>query len=163
LLSEAKVVVMGTAAVARTRSDDSIREDVLNELKWDPITAFSDIAVEVADGVVRLSGFVSNYWKKDEAEKIAKRVYGVKGVTNDIAVQLTSPRSDSEIARDVIRALENHVAIPAEKIQGTVKDGWVTLEGTVDWPYQKMLAEAAVKQLRGVVGVTNNIEHRARY
>jgi osmotically-inducible protein OsmY len=87
----------------------------------------------------------------------------VRGVINDITVQLTSPRSDSEITRNVIRALENHVAIPAEKIQVAVKDGWVTLEGTVDWPYQKMLAEAAVKHLRGVVGVTNNIEHRARY
>jgi osmotically-inducible protein OsmY len=68
--------VTGTAAVERTSSDESIREDVLHELKWDPITAFSDIAVEVADGLARLSGFVSNYWKKVEAGKIAKRVYG---------------------------------------------------------------------------------------
>ena len=143
----------------QTRSDDSIRNDVLFELKWDPkIGSSSDIAVAVKDGVVTLSGFVRSYWDKDAAEQAAKRVYGVRGVANDIEVKPSSMRTDPEIARDVIHELESHVSIPSDKIKVTVKNGWVTLEGTVDWQYQKTLAESAVKKLRGVLGIFNNIE-----
>ncbi len=110
------------------------------------------------DGVVTLSGYVPSYWEKDAAEKAVKRVYGVKGVANDIEVKLTSTRTDPEIARDAVHELENHVSLPHDRIKVTVKHGWVTLEGTVDWQYQKVLAESAVKSLRGVIGVTNNIE-----
>jgi osmotically-inducible protein OsmY len=94
------------------------------------------------------------------AEKAVKRVYGVRGVANDIEVKLASTRSDPEIARDAIHELESHIGIPSEKIKVTVKSGWVTLEGNVglDWQYQKILAESAVKKLRGVIGITNNIE-----
>jgi osmotically-inducible protein OsmY len=154
---------MATAAPMSTRSDESIRGDVLSELKLDPKIASTDITVAVKDTIVLLSGFASSYWEKDEAENAAKRVHGVRGVANDIVVRPTSLRTDPEIARDVVRALESHVGIPAESIKTTVRNGWVTLEGTVDWPYQKMLAESAVKGLKGVVGITNNIEHRARY
>jgi osmotically-inducible protein OsmY len=145
-------------AKMQVRSDDDIREDVMLELQWDPKITSSDIAVAVKDGVVTLSGFVHSYWEKDAAEKAAKRVYGVKGVANDIGVKLPSARTDPEIARDAVQALESHVSIPADKIKVTVKNGWVTLEGKVDWQYQKAIAESAVKNLKGVVGITNNIE-----
>jgi osmotically-inducible protein OsmY len=142
----------------QTRGDDSIHEDVLFELKWDPkISASSDIAVAVKEGVVTLSGFVRSYWDKDAAEEAAKRVYGVRGVANDIEVKLTETRTDPEVARDAVHELESHISIPADKIKVTVKNGWVTLEGTVDWQYQKSLAESAVKKLRGVVGIKNNL------
>src|SRR6202051_971037 len=142
------------------RRDDIIRDHVLFELKSDPKIASSDIAVAVKDGVVTLSGFVPSYWEKDAAEKAVKRVYGVRGVANDIEVKLSSTRTDPEIARDAVRELESHISIPSEKIKVTVRNGWVTLEGSigVEWQYQKILAESAVKKLRGVIGITNNIE-----
>ena len=136
-----------------------IRSDVLFELKWDPrIGSSSDIAVAVKEGVVTLSGFVHSYWDKDAAEKAVKRVYGVRGVANDIEVKLDSKRIDPEIARDAVHELESHVSLPSDKIKVTVKNGWVTLEGNVDWQYQKTLAESAIKKLRGVVGIINNVE-----
>lgn len=147
----------------QTRTDDSIRSDVLFELKWDPkISSSSDIAVAVKEGVVTLSGFVHSFWDKDAAEKAAKRVYGVRGVANDIEVKLGSTRTDPEIAREAIHELESHISIPNEKIKVTVKNGWVTLEGSVDWQYQKELAESAVKKLKGVIGINNNIEVRPK-
>ena len=152
---------MPTTTQART--DNSIREDVLRELEWDPeISSDSDIAVAVKDGVVTLTGFVPSFWEKDAAEKAAKRVYGVKGVADDIEVKLFWQRTDPEIARDAVHELESHVSIPAEKIKVTVKNGWVTLEGTVDWEYQKSLAKSAVKKLTGLTGVSNEIEVRPK-
>src|ERR1700736_5259505 len=144
------------------RSDATIREDVMIELKYDPKITSTDIAVAVKDGVVTLSGFASSYWEKDAAEKAAKRIYGVKGVANDIQVKLGVTRTGPEIARDAVHELESHISIPADRIKVTVRAGWVTLEGTVDWQYQKALAESAVKKLKGVLGVTNNIEVKAR-
>ena len=128
------------ATTTQARTDNSIREDVLRELNWDPtITSASDIAVAAKDGVVTLSGFVPTYWDKDAAEKAAKRVYGVKGVANDIAVKPLWQRIDPEIARDAVHELESHVSIPADRIKVTVKDGWLTLEGTVDWEFRRSL------------------------
>jgi osmotically-inducible protein OsmY len=147
------------ATKTQTRSDNSLRDDVLLELKWDPkISSASDIAVAVKDGVVTLSGFVPSFWEKDAAEKAVKRVYGVRGMANDIEVKLFWQRTDPEIARDAVHELESHVSIPADRIKVTVKDGWVTLEGTVDWEYQKSLAQSAMKKLKGVSGVTNKIQ-----
>jgi osmotically-inducible protein OsmY len=147
------------ATKTQTRSDNSLRDDVLLELKWDPkISSASDIGVAVKDGVVTLTGFVPSFWEKDAAEKAVKRVYGVRGIANDIEVKLFWQRTDPEIARDAVHELESHVSIPADRIKVTVKDGWVTLEGTVDWEYQKSLAQSAMKKLKGVSGVTNKIQ-----
>jgi osmotically-inducible protein OsmY len=147
------------ATKTQTRSDNSLLDDVVLELKWDPkISSASDISVAVKDGVVTLSGFVPSFWEKDAAEKAVKRVYGVRGIANDIEVKLFWQRTDPEIARDAVHELERHVSIPADRIKVTVKDGWVTLEGTVDWEFQKILAKSAVKKLKGVTGVTNKIE-----
>jgi osmotically-inducible protein OsmY len=145
-------------ATRQVRTDDDIRETVLEELKWDPKVTSPDVAVAVKDGVVTLTGFVSSYWEKEAAEKAAKRVYGVRGVANDLQIKLATERTDPEIARDAVHAIESHVGIPSDRIKVTVKYGWVTLEGSVDWQYQKSLAESAVKNIGGVLGVTNNIE-----
>ena len=150
---------MATMIETPVRSDASIRESVISELKWDPkIARPDDIAVAVKDGVATLTGFVRSYYEKEAAEKAAKRVYGVRGVANDIEVKSTLTRTDPEIARDAVHAIQSHISLPADQIKVTVKNGWVTLEGAVDWQYQKMLAESAVRGLRGVMGVTNNIE-----
>lgn len=149
-------------AVSTATSDEAIHDAVSSELKWDPKITSNDIAIRVKDGVVTLTGYVHSYWEKDAAEKAAKRVYGVSAVANDIEVKLLSERTDPEIARDVVNELESHVSIPSDKIKATVKNGWVTLEGTVDWQFEKNLAESAVKKLKGVVGITNNIEVKPR-
>ena len=146
------------ATTTQATTDDSVREDVLSELKWDPrISSENDIAVAVKDKVVTLSGFVPTFWDKDAAERAAKRVYGVKAVANDISVKPLWQRTDPEIARDAIQQLERHISIPYDKIKVSVKNGWVTLEGTVDRELQKKLAHSAVKKLKGVTGITNNI------
>jgi osmotically-inducible protein OsmY len=153
---------MATMTSVPAKSDTALREDVMFELKYDPKIASPDIAVAVKDGVVTLTGYASSYWEKDAAEKAAKRVYGVKAVANEIQVKLGITRTDPEIARDAVHELESHVSIPADRIKVTVKAGWVTLEGMVDWQYQKTLAESSIKRLKGVLGVTNNIEVKPR-
>ena len=149
-------------ATAEVRSDVAIREDVLLELKWDPKIKSDDIAVAVKEGVVTLSGFVSSYWELDAAEKAAKRVYGVKGVANDLEVKLFWQRTDPEIARSAVEVLQSHVSIPSQDIKVSVKNGRVTLEGTVEFEFQKILAQSAVKKLRGVTGVVNKIQIKPR-
>src|ERR1700734_3861982 len=148
---------MAAIADVKTRSDSAINQDVMLELKWDPKITSNDIAVAVKDGVVTLSGFASSYMEKDAAEKAAKRVYGVRGVANDIQIKLSSARTDPEVARDAVHELESHVLIPADKIKVTVRNGWVTLDGEVDRQYQKNLTESSVKKLKGVIGINNNI------
>ena len=149
---------MAAFADVTTRPDSAISQDVILELKWDPKITSNDIAVAVKDGVVTLSGFVSSYMEKEAAEKAAKRVYGVRAVANDIQIKLSSARTDPEVARDAVHELESHVLIPADKIKVTVRNGWVTLEGNVDWQFQKNLAESSVKKLKGVIGITNDIQ-----
>jgi osmotically-inducible protein OsmY len=148
---------MGSATATPIRADSAIREDVLFELKWDPKITATDIGVAVKDGVVTLTGYVPSYWEKVEAEKDAKRVHDVRAVANDLEVKLPLSRTDPEIARDVVRELDSHIGLPKNKIAATVKNGIVTLEGTVDWHYQKMLAESSVKKLKGVIAVINSI------
>src|SRR5258708_26192198 len=140
------------------RSDDSLRNDVQFELKYDPKITSSDIGVAVKEGVVTIFGSVPSYWEKDAAEKAAKRVFGVKAVANDIEVKPDRKRTDPEIARDVVHELQSHISIPSDQIKATVKNAWITLEGSVAWQYQKILAESAVKKLRGVLGIINHIE-----
>ncbi|WP_439409065.1 BON domain-containing protein [Bradyrhizobium sp. DASA03076] len=141
------------------KSDSEIERDVRDELKWDPDLDASDIAVSVKDGVVTLAGFTHSYADRLEAESAAKRVVGVKAVANDIEVRLPSidQRPDPDIARDAIAALKQELPISHEKIKAVVKDGWITLEGAVEWQYQKTAAEHAVRKIKGVKGVTNVI------
>ena len=146
------------------RTDSEIERDVVEELKWNPDLDSTDIAVTVKDGVVTLAGFVKSYVDKTEAEVAAKRVAGVVAVANDIAVRLpaTDERTDPEIAREAVASLRSQLPISAERIKVVVKNGWVTLEGTVEWHYQRNIAEAAVGYLRGVKSVTNLIGLRPR-
>jgi osmotically-inducible protein OsmY len=141
------------------KSDNEIERDVRDELKWDPDLDDSDIAVSVKDGVVTLAGFTKSYTDRLEAEIAAKRVAGVRAVANDIDVRLPAidQRPDPEIARDAVAALKAELPISHDRIKLIVKDGWVTLEGGVEWQYQKTTAENAVRRVKGVKGVTNVI------
>jgi osmotically-inducible protein OsmY len=146
------------------KTDSEIKRDVEDELRWDPDVDATDIGVSVKDGVVALTGFVRSYAQKWEAEKIAKRVGGVRGVANDIEVRLpaVNERPDPEIARDAIAALKAELPYTSESLKALVKNGWVTLEGEVEWYYQKERAETAVRRARGVKGVINSIVIRPR-
>jgi osmotically-inducible protein OsmY len=148
---------MTTLADTKPRTDEDVRADVLREFKWDPQITSKDIGGSIKDGVVTLYGFVSSFMEKDAAENAAKRVQGVRAVANDIEIKPSFARTDAEIARDVLQNLANHIFLPAHKITVTVRDGWVTLEGTVDWRYQKKFAEDGAKTIRGVVGIKNHV------
>jgi osmotically-inducible protein OsmY len=143
-------------------TDKEIQQEVLRELEWEPQVNSTEIGVAVKDGIITLSGFVDSYVKKYNAERAAKRVYGVKAVANDLEVKLPSgaERTDPEIAQAAVKALESRFMVPHDQIKVTVRNGWITLEGTVKWQFQKQAAESAVRQLTGVKGITNMIEVR---
>jgi osmotically-inducible protein OsmY len=146
------------------KSDSEIERDVKEELGWHPDLDATDIAVTVKNGVVTLTGFVKSYTDKYEAEAAAKRVAGVIAVANDIEVRLPSvdERPDPEIARDAAAAIKNQLPISFEHIKVIVKNGWVTLDGQVEWQYQRQTAESAVRRIKGVKGVSNLIQLRPR-
>lgn len=146
------------------RSDIDIKRDVDAELHANPDIDATDIAVAVKNGVVTLSGYVRSYMQKWEAEKTAKRVTGVAAVANDIEVRLPvfNQRPDPEIAREAVSAIQNRLPYSSDHIRVVVRDGWVTLEGSVEWNYQRERAEDAVRYLRGVKGVINLIHLQPR-
>ena len=141
------------------RSDGEIEKDVKAELEWDPDLDATDIAVSVKKGVVTLAGFVKSYTDKYEAEAAAKRVAGVVAVANDIEVRMPSvdERPDPDIAREAAAAIKSQLPISSENIKIIVKNGWVTLEGEVEWQYQRQTAENVVRRIKGVKGVSNTI------
>jgi osmotically-inducible protein OsmY len=148
-----------------TRLDDSeIRRRVLAELDWDPSIDASDVGVAVKDGVVTLTGTIPSYWQEKEVERVVRRIVGVRAVAEELAIKLpgTAERSDADIAQSVLSGLRFNVAVPTNRIQVMVEKGWVTLEGQVEWQFQKAAAESEVKYLMGVKGVTNNIEIKPR-
>ncbi len=142
------------------KTDAEIQKDVLEEIKWIPLVRETEIGVTVLDGIVTLTGTVDLYRKKIEAEKAAKRVEGVKAVVTDIFVDYSYPnkKSDVEIAKSVLKALENNATVPKDKIKVRVEDGFVTLDGEVAWDYQRQAAKKSINSLYGVVGVHNNIQ-----
>ena len=146
------------------RLDSDIKRDVEDELKWDPGIDATDIGVAIHNGVVTLSGFVHSYGQKTQAERDAKRVAGVVGVANDIEVRLPviDQRPDPDIVRDAVSALKVELPFSSENIKVVARDGWLTLEGAVEWNYARERAENAVKNIRGVKGVTNSIEVKPR-
>src|SRR5436189_3546682 len=121
------------------KSDGEIERDVKDELQWDPDLDATDIAVSVKSGVVTLAGYVKSYSDKYEAETAAKRVAGVLGVANDLEIRLPSvdQRPDPDIARDAVAAIKARLPISSENIKVVVQNGWVTLEGRVEWQYQR--------------------------
>jgi len=147
-----------------TRTDEQIQRDVLEELRWDARVQSNEIGVSVTDGVVSLTGWVDSYTKKWVAERTAHRVRGVRAVANDIEVRMPSSidRTDSDIAEAATRALQWDAFVPIERLDVTVSRGWVTLQGEVEWQYQRRAAERAVRRLSGVRGVTNLIALRPR-
>lgn len=142
------------------RSDSDIKQDVHDELIWDPSLNEGAIEIDVRNGVVTLSGTVDSYAQERTATIDAERVWGVNVVVDhlDVVVPTDHARSDADIARAVNDALQWNIEVPPNRITARVDDGFVTLDGTVDWYYQKTAATDAVQYLRGVCGVTNNVK-----
>jgi osmotically-inducible protein OsmY len=141
------------------RSDADIKRDVEDELRWDPDINATDIAVAVKDGVVTLAGFVRSYGQKQQAEDDTKRVVGVMGVANDIDVRLpiVERRPDPEIARDVVAALKRNLPYASEHLKVVVQQGVVTLEGSVEWQFQRERAAISAQRIRSVKSIINQI------
>ena len=146
------------------RADSDIKRDVEAELKWAPDVWDTDMAVKVTGGVVTLTGYAVSAYDKSRAEAAAKRVLGVAGVANDLAVRAPfgGTPTDPEIARDAVAALKIELPLVWENIKPIVKEGHVGLEGTVEWHDQRERAEAAVRRLRGVLSVRNSISLKPR-
>jgi osmotically-inducible protein OsmY len=142
------------------KSDKELRQDVLEELEYEPSIDARDIGVIVKDGVVTLAGNVKSYFEKWKAERAAERVAGVRAVANEIEVRLPGEdkRTDADIAAAAVQALKWNVLVPPDKVKVTVDNGWITLKGEVNYRYQKEAAENAIRNLSGVIGVSNLIE-----
>lgn len=141
------------------KTDLQLQRDVLEELKFEPSIREAEIGVAAKAGVVTLTGFVDTYVERFSAERAAERVGGVKAVADEIKVKLPGihQRTDTEIAHAAVNALKWDVQVPDDRIKTYVDDGWIVLEGDVDWQYQKWAAEDAVRKLTGVKGLSNLI------
>lgn len=140
-------------------SNHELQQHVLDALDWEPGVDAAGIGVSVDNGVVTLRGDVRTYTERQIAERVALNVYGVKAIANDLNVHLMGgyERTDTEIAQAAVTALKWNTVVPADRVTATVANGWVTLKGTLDFYHESAAAERAVRDLRGVKGVSNAI------
>lgn len=153
-----------TTVLTEVKTDSQLKTDVEAELKWDPRVNANEVGVAVKHGVITLTGTVDSYSKRYSAEEAAHRVRGVKAVANDIEVRLleSTGRNDSDIAGAAVHALEWDAMVNVEDLDVTVSKGWVTLKGTVNWPFEKHDADRVVSRLAGVRGVSNLLTVKPR-
>ena len=138
----------------------SLQQAVLDELDWEPSVHSADIGVTANDGVVTLTGHVGSYAEKIAAERATGRVSGVKAVAEELEVRYPSAlkQGDDDIAKWALQVLSWDINVPKDTVKIKVEKGFVTLSGDVDWYYQRSAAEADVRKLHGVIGVTDNIK-----
>lgn len=141
------------------KTDSELKIDVLAELSWDPLVPEARVGVAVNEGVVTLTGHLDSYAEKVATKRAAERVSGVKAIAMELEVIPVGihKRSDTEIAAAAQHALSWSTAVPQNRIQLSVEKGWVTLNGEVDWNFQRKGAERLIRPLKGVVGITDNI------
>ena len=144
--------------------DSELQHDVLDELAWEPSVDAAEIAVSVENGIVILNGVVKSLNEKWTAERVAERVDGVRAVTDELVVKLAgdSQYTDADIAQATVNALDWNTSVPRDRIKILVEQGWVPLKGTVEYHFQKIAAETAVRHLKGVKGVSNTIAIKPR-
>ena len=141
------------------KTDTELKTDVLSELKYEPGIKIAEIGVWVKDGTVTLNGSVSSYSDKNKAVSAVKRIAGVKAIADDIAIKLMNPMNytDGDIAASAIMHIDSCTLVPTNSINVTVRHGWITLDGEVEWGYQKNAAANVVKHLSGVKGLFNSV------
>lgn len=144
--------------------DKVLRQNIIDELDFEPSINAANIGVTVEKGVVTLSGHVGSYVEKIAAERLVEKVKGVRAIAQEIEVRYPDQpkRSDDEIAQRALNILHWSVHVPEGAIHVKVQKGWITLTGTVEWQYQRHAAESAVRKLTGIVGVSNLIEINPR-
>lgn len=144
------------------KTDSDLKRDVVAELTWDPAVKSTAIGVAVKNGVVTLSGHLDTYFEKDAVAKALRRVAGVKAIALELDVKLSAQhqRSDTDIAASAEQALKWNASAPVEAIRLTVEHGWVTMQGEVEWEFQRRSVEKAIRPLMGVVGISNEIKLR---
>ncbi len=140
--------------------DKRLRQDVIEEMEFEPSLDAASIGVAAEHGIITLSGHVPSYPQKMAAERAAWRVRGVKGIAQNVEVRLPGHKrsADDEIAQRAVNILAWNTQVPHDAVKISVSDGWVTLSGEVSWNHQRTVAEAAVRELSGVVGVFNRID-----
>lgn len=145
-------------------SDSTLRQDIIDELDFEPSIDAAEIGVAVENGVATLTGHVPTYAQKLTVEEVVRRVKGVKGMAQEIEVRPfgTNRTADDEIAKRAVNTINWNTSVPDGAVQVKVQDGWVTVTGKVEWQYQKKAAADAVRDLAGVVGVSNQIEIKQR-
>ncbi len=141
------------------KTDSDLKKDVLTELLWDPLVPEARVGVAVTDGVVTLSGHVDTYAQKVAAKRAVERVGGVKAIAVELDVIPLGihQRSDTEIAAAVENALNWNTSVPPDRVRVSVERGWVTVEGDLDWNFQRRAVERMIRPLKGVVGITDNL------
>ena len=146
------------------KTDTQLKKDVNDELEWEPSINATNIGVAVHNGVVTLSGHIQTFAEKAAIERVVQRIDGVKAMALELDVKLAPghQRNDTEIAESARVAMQAQALVPADKITLKVEHGWVTLNGEVEWDYQRTNAERTVHALMGVVGVTNRITLKSR-
>lgn len=142
------------------KTDEALKRDVEAELAWDPAVNSSAVGVVVNDGVVTLTGHLDSYAQKWAVEKALRRLAGVKAIAMELDVRVAPDhvRSDTEIAQAAETALKWHTMVPTDAIRLRVDKGWVTIDGQVDWDFERRAVEATLRHLKGVVGITNDIQ-----
>ena len=142
------------------KTDAEIKKDVLAELLWDPLISETKVGVTVKEGVVTLTGHLDSYAEKVAAKRATERVSGVKAIAVELDVIPSGvhQRSDTEIALAVEHALGWNTSVPQDRVKVAVEKGWVTLTGELDWNFQRHAVERMVRPLKGVVGITDNIQ-----
>lgn len=145
-------------------SDSILKQDIIDELDFEPSIDAADIGVAVDGGVVTLTGHVPTYAQKVKVEDVVRSVKGVKAIAQEMEVRPfgTHKTADDEIAKRAVNTIAWHTSVPGGAVQISVQSGWIKLTGKVEWQYQKTAAEDAVRHLAGVIGVTNQIEIRPR-
>jgi len=146
------------------KTDADLKRDVTAELAWDPAVKSTAVGVAVKDGVVTLTGHLDTFAEKHAAARAVRRVAGVKAIALELDVKLSPDhkRSDTDIAASAEQALQWNTLVPLEAIRLTVDHGWVTLQGEVEWDYQRRSVEKVIRPLMGVVGISNEIALRVR-
>jgi len=145
-------------------NDISVRQNVLDELQYEPSVNAAHIGVTAEGGVITLTGHVDTYAEKLQAEKAARRIKGVRAIADDIVVRhaFDKKMADDEIASRALSILKWDAMVSAAALTVTVRDGWISLSGQVDWNFQRRAAESAVRKLSGVRGVNNDIVVKPR-
>jgi osmotically-inducible protein OsmY len=146
------------------KTDSDLKRDVAAELSWDPAVQATAIGVAVKDGVVTLTGHLDTYAEKEATLRAVRRVGGVKAIAIEIDVKLSAQhlRSDTDIAASAEQALKWNTSVPVDAIRMTIDHGWITLQGEVEWEFQRRSVEQAIRPLMGVVGISDEIRLRAR-